>query len=497
VLRAQQEIARLSAKLWLREIAGIFRSSERRVIFLGFCALFIACAFGALLAIVSSGQVNFDLPPELQETILRTSLGGAILSTGVIATILCVTSPPRTALQTLLDMLPVSRRTAQLGQLLPIILIGTVFSLVLSSTSIAILLKLLSGGLQIFSALLLLVMLIVITECIVIGIFQILMSALRRFLRLPTQYSASLAAVVTMSISIGSVVGDIFALRPDTYDGFELTDLMLNRVMASVLLRPGDIGQWALLASWCSVAALLLISSGSVYRQQLEPAAIALFSKTKPRNGSFYAAVWLNFLIGVRNPQTIVTAIALIPFIAVVAWLKTIPFLTDIAVSLANGIPVVPCLLAMYAVGRTIHIRWLGAHLLAKETWWIFPKICAYALIIMAISVPTMAIELGVGLVGLNDIGAIAARACVAFTAALVGGALIPYSEEQPISVTASGFATAVLYLGVSLGLTVLSSYVAQSVLTLITLGCACILLLTFVRIAQNQSKLYVARSAQ
>jgi hypothetical protein len=292
-------------------------------------AIAIALGFGALLALVSSSQLDSDLPADLRELILRTSFGSSIITTALISTVLCVSAPPRTSLQSLLDLLPVSRRDAQVGQMLPLLLIGSIFSLALSSMSVAVFTKVNVDAVQMGISVLLLLISIVIVQLFIVGLFQLISNALRRYIRLPHQYSVSIAAVITIGISVGSVIGDVFALTPTVSPAFELRDLLINRVLASLAVNPSDFFAWLLFLSWIGVAGVVFALSGATQRQDSANATIALFRGTMPRQGHLNASIWMEFLVGVRTPQTIVALLASIPFIAIVYWMLTVEFLAD------------------------------------------------------------------------------------------------------------------------------------------------------------------------
>ncbi len=480
------EVARTTASLWLRELSKLFRTSERVVLLAAIGAFVVALAFGSLLALLSSSQLNATVPPELKVLILRTAFGGSIVTTSIIATILCITSPQRTTLQTLLDLLPVSRRGASIGQLLPLIVTGFVFSVTLSGTAVAVLVKTTTSAFMLVLSIVLLLLIVAVTLAFSIGTFRLLDSVLRRYVRLPGQYSASISAVCVIGLGVASVASDILALAPARNSGFTVGDMLPHRAAALVVADSGALVGCVVLALWVVIGVGLVAISGELHRQDLEPRIIRAFRGTRPPAGSFLASLWAEALIAIRAPQTIVTVLALVPAIAVVGWLTTNAVLASAAYSLAAGIPSMPFLLAIYAVGRTADSRWTGKHLTANASWWVFPKLCAYALLAMAIAIPVVLIEMCLSLVGADELVEIGPRALLAFGSAFVGGTLVPYSEEQPLSVTASGFITAILFLGISLGLSWASQYLNPVQANSVTLGIALVLLALHWLIATN-----------
>jgi hypothetical protein len=70
------------------------------------------------------------------------------------------------------------------------------------------------------------------------------------------------------------------------------------------------------------------------------------------------------------------------------------------------------------------------------------PTGVAYFLAGAGVAVFVYAGELALGLVELGNLGSVIARTVLVLCAGLLGGALAPYSEEQGLSVAASGFLT-------------------------------------------------------
>ncbi|MEA5454630.1 hypothetical protein SPF06_07835 [Sinomonas sp. JGH33] len=79
-----------------------------------------------------------------------------------------------------------------------------------------------------------------------------------------------------------------------------------------------------------------------------------------------------------------------------------------------------------------------------RWSWWIGPQIAAYALIGFALAAPVYALELSLGTVELGDAFGVVARVALVFAVALLAGTLVPYSEDQGLSVTAAGFLAAI-----------------------------------------------------
>jgi hypothetical protein len=149
----------------------------------------------------------------------------------------------------------------------------------------------------------------------------------------------------------------------------------------------------------------------------------------------------------------------------------------------------------MYAVGRTLKFRWIGDHLLSDRSWWIFPKIIAYLGIGTAIMIPIVGAEMVLNMVSLTDLPGILARSTLAFSAALIGGSLVPYSEEQPLSVSISGVVTAILYMAASLSLGYLTQFIGPGAITALTVALALAFFTAFYGISLKQNLSDVQRA--
>ncbi|MGG7507045.1 hypothetical protein [Plantibacter sp. YIM 135249] len=480
-------VAQMTVRLWTREIAIMFRVSERRLIVCVCGGSAVAALFGLLLGVASAGQLTVDIPAILRRNILRTAFGGAILTATLITSILCVTMPARTALQTLLDLLPIHRHIARAGQLAPLFVLGLVFSIALSSISIAVVVKMYADPGHIALAIALLLIVVGLTQTIVVAVFTIVSSSLTRFLRLPQQYSSAIAAGATIALGMLSMVGDVFALGPVNSDPFSWRDLLPNRIAAnlvaeSTLLVGVGLGAWILVAISC------LAASAALYRQDVGSAVIRLFPNTHPHPTPFGVSVWAETLIAIRTPQAILTVLAIIPSIGLVKWMLNNPLLNDSAMFLATAIPLLPSYLSVYAVGRTLRTHWIGAQLQGERLWWTMPKMLSALLISSVLGICTIGIELLLAMVPIEAVPTILSRALLAFCAALLAGTLVPYSEEQPLSTTVSGFTAALLYISISVGLSWAADSIGTVAANILAVLAAILLLATYRIVASNQN---------
>lgn len=480
-------VARATVKLWTREVASLFRVSQRKLTLITIGGTVLACVFGLVLGFATASQLSSAIPLELRKNILFTAFGNAVLTTTLVSAILCVTMPARTALQTLLEMLPISRRLAMAGQLAPLLCLGFVLSGALSTVALVLVAKMYGDPVRVSVAAVALAVLVLVVQLTAVSLFTIVSGLLRRFLGLPQQYSATLAAGAVIALGILSMIGDVFALGPIREEAVSWRMMLPNRIAANTVANP-DVAAIIGVSVWAIIAAVLTLASAALHGQGDGPSTIRLFTRTRPFHGPFGASVWADVLVAVRSPQAVTTVLALIDAIAVVQCMVANPLLHDIARPLATSVPVMPFYLSVYAVGRTLRTHWVGIHLLARRSWWIFPKFVGYLALSSAISIPAIGAELALQLVAVGDLPAILSRALLAFSAALLAGTLVPYTDEQPLSIAIAGFSAAIIYIGTTTTLSLVAQSNEVMAMSAVTVIVAIALLGTYRMVAANHT---------
>lgn len=441
-------IANVSAVLWLRELSSVLRLRERQVVALGALIMALAAAVGTLLGLASSAQVSQDLPVELRAVLLRTAFAGAAITAAAVAAVLCSSLPPRTALRHLLELLPVSRLTAVLGQLFPVLLVTFGLAVVLSGTPLAIQWRMQRDPLlAVLDTAGLMVLLGVLVLLSVAG-YSAVEALSGRYL--PTHYAAAVAMVSTIGLALITAGPELIAVGPapaGLWDPRQLTPHLL----ASTALSTGGAGYWLGLPIWTSIGLGLLAVAGWAGRTSCLTVSVRWLTGSRPRRGPWWTSAWAESLIAVRAPQFVV-ALLLIPFGFMLAlWLSRTPQLADVARALAHLMLAVPFAHALYAVGRTYRFRWLADHLSARPSGWVWPKLVAYLAIGSLLAVPLAGVAIALGLLAAAELGTALPQALAFGAICLLAGALIPYSEEQPLSMTAAGFLSALLSLSAGL----------------------------------------------
>jgi hypothetical protein len=332
---------------------------------------------------------------------------------------------------------------AQLGQLLPVLALGAAFGLVLSALAIALASQIL-GPVAFGAACLLVVGNMAALQVLGLSVFLASSSLLRRRFRVPQQYATTVSGALVMVVALAAFSGDILNVTTRPGHGWTIGDLLVTRLAVKAVLQ-GSLLDVAGVLVWWAASLVVFLAAGRLNQQSVGTGGIRLLTGTTPPAGRFLSAVWIQLLIAVRTPQFVVTALSVVPLVVGARWLASIDMMALTAEQLASGLPAVPFALSMYALGRTAKYRWLGASVHGSWSWWVGPTGVAYFLAGAAVAAFVYTAELVLGLVETGDLASVTARTVLVLCAGLLGGALAPYSEEQGLSVAASGFVTGLL----------------------------------------------------
>lgn len=443
-------VTEAATKMWVRELAANLRVSSRMIVFMLWVLLVFAVLFGFLLASVSSSQLGGILPVELTTSILRAAIGSSLTISGLVVTVLSLTLPARTSLRTLLDLLPISRTNARIGEFAPLFVAGFVASTVLSAASIMVMIRLLQDPWLLISGLLMLFIAIVITLVFVLGVFQIANAFLVQYLRIPQAYALGIAAFSSMGLSLLFFSSDMLTYGVPGVESFDLRDLSLHRVVTELISERNQIFSTLVLVAWMLISGAIFCLGAFVQRQETGPRYPVLFIGVAPGVGWFRASLWFEGIIALRTPQFVFTSVSLLPLVLVAKWLQDHSVISQLADVLKMSIPVIPSMLVLHSVGRTMNMRWIGKLLVGEGGWWIAPKVIATLLVSLSLSVLVVTFEFQLGMLSASQLPEVAGRVILVYSAALLSGAVVPYSEEQSISSLFSGMLTVFLVLPIS-----------------------------------------------
>ncbi|KHL01150.1 hypothetical protein [Sinomonas humi] len=446
-------VARVSTLLWLRDLAALFHLSSKAVIVGVLGAFLSAVALGLVLAAAATQSSIGVYPPELKELLLRTAFSSSSVIGLLTILALAVSLPPRTSFQSLVDLLPVRQLASQVGQLVPVLGLAATFGLALSGVVVAVARQVLEP-LAFVAALFAIAGNMLALQMVALGAFLALSSLLSRRLRIPHQYAVTTAAALVMAVGLGVFSRDVFTLSSDlplgTAQPWGVADLLVTRLAVAAILHGGPF-QLLGVGLWWAAGLVALLTAGRLRHSSGSTGGIRLLTGTRPPQGAFLSSIWFEALIAVRTPQFIVTSLMAVLLVVGVRWLGTLSGMGPTAEQLASGLPAVPFALSMYAVGRTLKYRWLGAVVHGSWSWWIAPKAVAYFVVGASVAILLWIFELALGMVSASDVLSVSIRAALVLGAALLGGTLAPYSDEQGLSVAASGFLTGLLVVGSSM----------------------------------------------
>jgi hypothetical protein len=456
-------IASIALRLWLREVARLLAVPVSRVVVA--LAVLAACALalGALLAAVAATNLSDALPPELRSAVVATSFGGAALTAGAIGVALSVAAPPRTALHNLLALLPVGPIAARIGEMLPTLLLALGYTLAVSSTAIVVVVRTASQPLQLVLGLVAELALVATVLVVAVGIFSLVETAAERLARLPRAYATALGATVALGATLAATVPDV--LLPPAPPGTDpgLAALLPHRAFAAAATAAPTVLPWLTPLAWVALGAAITVLAARVHRPARPPRRLVLPRGTRPvRASAGWGLLWLELLVLVRTPQPALVALATPVAVVGVAVVSALPYAAAVVPSLAGAVVLMPALLGLHVPGRTLPFDWIGDLLTGRPAARLLPQIAAVGLVAAVISAPALAAFLLLGLVEPSAVGGLLLRGLLALVLALACGAMVPWSEQQPLSASAGGLllgiVSALLALGVSAAVSTLGA---------------------------------------
>lgn len=450
-LRRIAAVGAASLVLWTREVARLLGTTTRAVRIGAALGGVVAALFGLALAVVAGQQLTAEVPEELRSSLVRTSFAAAALTAGLVAVVLCVSAPARTALQNLLDLLPVSRAEARIGQLAPVLGAGLLYSAALTSTSVVVIVRTSPGAGGIVLGLFAYALLLMAVLLLTVGLFSLLQTAGRAGVRLPATYASTFAGVLAVAAVLAATAPDILAPPSAGAAGWSPAELLPSRTFARAAVS-FDAGSAAGAAVWMLLAALVLWVGSRQRSPEGTRAGAPLLRGSRPlARNPWFGRLWVELLVAVRNPQFLVTALLLPLGVVAVAALRQVPAAMLIVPALAGALPVLPFVLAVQSVGRTMSVHWVPTLAAGSGAPWRWPKALAAASAGSFLAMPVLVAVLATGLIPVEQLPDVLLRCLLGLVTALLCGAVVPYSEDQPLSATVGGFLLALLYMSSTL----------------------------------------------
>jgi hypothetical protein len=443
-------VARLSAMLWIREIAHTLRVSRALVQVGIVAAALLTVAFGVVLAAVAGIDLSPSIPEQVRSTILTTAFGGGQMTTGLIAVVVAIASPPSSALGNLLQLMPVGRVASRVGTQLPSLALALFSGLAFSSTAIAVVIRssASTGDAIVGSIALLASDVFALTTAT--AIFWLSTTLAGRVLRLPHAYAAPIGGIVAIAAVLAPTLPGLLE-RPTTRTAGAFSGLLPHRVFADSA-GAGSGAAWAAAGAYLVLAAMLTIASAVVRRGAPvgSPWMITVRSRP-PRRGGWRGRVWMELLLTLRAPQYTLAALIALGGPWALLLLGRVPLARMLIPTLSSALIVLPFLLAVYAVGRTLPAHWVASVATGRPRAWIAPKAVAAFVGAVPLAAIGTGVTLSTGTLTLEDLAAAVPHAAAGLALALLAGALLPASDRQPLSTVAGGLALALLYASTTL----------------------------------------------
>ncbi len=440
-------LARASWTLWRRHTAHSLGASTR-VVDVGIAIGLLLCAgLAALVSTFIAGTVAAagTLPADIPRTpYLRITAAGAIIGGALPQLLLAATRPRGSALGDLAAVLPVGTAARALGERAPTVLLGLGFSIVLT-TPLGTMLVALHGAdpARAVAAVALHLLLLALAALAAPAAFELL-AALAARMRLPHGYAVALAA--------GSALAAVIAASAPYLVPRPMPDaaVPLSPIEAVAQLGTTDDGWRAALAAvilvgWTAVAIGLV----AVASRHPAPTTTAEYTRMLagapvPR-GRTAAGVAVHAIALARLPQLVVLGGGSLALAVVLAT----PLAREhaaITQPLA-GVPLIaPFAIAMFAFGLTHGTSWwvrgMGADapLLARQR-------LAAAALVGAVPVALAAgVLLATGTLHPVDAAERTGAGLVLCLAASLGGVLVPWSPQSPLSTTITSAASFALF---------------------------------------------------
>lgn len=445
-------VAQTAFVAWARETATQLRLTVSTVKTLAVAATVTAFAFGVLLAVLSGGSGPTQ---ELGLTagMLSFILGGAFLTVSFLTALFAMLAPPRNALATVLDMLPVSRPAAFVGLQAPVLTLSYVLAVSLVIPSIAELWRASNGGgtsAALGTAALLLFM--ACSQVLILAVFQGLGYLFRRWLRLPRYYASTFAGACCFGLGLLLVGTDVLPL-PSTLEEHArgLRDLAPHRVWSRALvpLWTGTNVSWPdvlIGALWALIPLLLILIVARTDIDNQHDATLRLLANAPVPSHRVLAAAYVDALQLLRTHQFVVLVLLLTLSLGGLVLLAQHPEVGVITPMVAPGLAVAPLALGMQSYGATAATHWLPRHLTARPTAWVLPKLLSSATISLMVTAVFISALFAADLLEVQQWPTLAGNAILLWEAAMIGGILVPFSREQPLGSSATGFTVFLLY---------------------------------------------------
>ncbi len=355
-----------------------------------------------------------------------------------------IAAPPQSGLDSLFAVLPVSRSASKIGLQLPIALFSLFVTLTLSGTATAVSVYTSSGLRETIGACCMVVLVSILGNTFSFSLAATARACLLRVFHLPLRYANALAGTVA-----GGLGAYLWGTRIISFSetGSSPGPWLFNDAAALVLVSGPSAPACLSLACWTLGPVLLWLLASGYGGESTQHRSSTLLQGWAPPRGTTGAAAWLDTVLLARSPDTLVLLFCIAGGELGIWRLSQYPLLSFLNQFLYPLLVASPTLLALYAVGRTRHMHWIGRSVTGCARWWVLPKALTYAVVSLTLSgliVAASALLFGASSlpVALTDL---LPFVLVFLAGSLLAGSLVPFSEDVPLSTAGAGMISTLL----------------------------------------------------
>lgn len=471
-MRTVIRVALLSLAVWESDLARMSGAPRPRVRLLATISALAIIVSGAVLAITTTSAVDGSAGPDVIALILRTALSGSFLTSALIALVLTLTAPESTALDNLFALMPVRAGSIRLGKLVPLLGASFLCTGALALPTISLAWKLLpspSAALLTAAFGMATVAIQVLVQCVLHAAASALV-AFRFHELVATTISGALVLGVALVLYGRGIVEP--RLPSLAFPSVDLQDAVLGIEMAT---SPWP---WAVLVLWSGAAATVATIVMRLPRTAPTGTSIPILRSVVNLADRRKGRTLAKALLLLRAPQTLLGLLGMT--IAFVAGMLAPPTLLPplLGHSLVSSAPVAAFTFVLFGPGRSLAWSWVGSSSTARDRWWVAPMVVAHLAVAVTVMFPLIAVALWTGMISTGDLGDLLARASILFATSLITGALVPVSQEQPLSGSIALVLAVLLYLVVVQSIGWLTSTVEEAAVPTATFAAAVLLAL-------------------
>lgn len=418
-------VARLSALIWVRELARSTGLTQRGLRGFAIAVGAAAVGWGALVAAMTLSTLGtVSSSPDQVADIVHSGFSGALLLAGVICSVACLFSPPGTIVAQMLDLLPVSRAAALIGDRAPMAVGSAGIAALLGFSGFAVAVRTagsLGAGAAACAALALSILTVTMTW---VALFLLVVRLGSAVFHLPAAVSSAIAGGVGLGGAIWAFGGGVFGL-----DG---PAQALLRALSAIHARPGDLAAWAVVVGCAAGAGVVLLWAASLRPGTSRVGGGSLLRLPLPAR-RLGALAWYEATVLLRAPYYSLLVVLTPIAIGGGAWAgRTLQL--PIGALATQTMAMSGALVVAQSFGRTLPLRWI-THLTPSPSRLEWPgKALGAAAVHFSITVEALLAGWVFDAARLPELVGYLVAASVAYAAALLGGQLIPYSESQGVS---------------------------------------------------------------